>query len=88
VVLLHVAAAFWVVAGLLGRNVTRARARTGSDLRTLEELVTLSARFERMMVIPDSFALVALGLLAAWAVGQPLACSDEVIITLMVTKPF
>jgi hypothetical protein len=31
---------------------------------------------------------VVLGLLAAWTVGQPLACSDEVIITLMVTRPF
>jgi type VI protein secretion system component VasK len=77
VVLLHVVTAFWFVAGLLGRNVTMARARTASDLRMLDELVTLSGQFERMMVIPGSIAVTVLGLLAAWALGQPLAGSDN-----------
>jgi hypothetical protein len=77
VVLLHVVAAFWFVAGLLGRNLTMARARTSSDLRMLDELVALSGRFERTMVIPGSFAVVALGLLAAWVLGQPLAGSNN-----------
>jgi Predicted integral membrane protein (DUF2269) len=77
VVLLHVATAFWFVAGLLGRNVTMARARTASDLRTLDELVTLGGRFERMMVIAGSIAVVVLGLLAAWALGQPPAGSND-----------
>jgi hypothetical protein len=77
VVLLHVAAAFWFVAGMLGRNVTMARARASTDIRTLDELVTLSGRFERMMVIPGSFAVVVLGLLAAWALGQPLAGTNN-----------
>lgn len=77
VVLLHVAVAFWFVAGLLGRNVTMARARSANDLATLEELVGLSGRFERLMVIPGSFGVVVLGLLAAWAEGQPLAGSND-----------
>jgi Predicted integral membrane protein (DUF2269) len=77
VVLAHVLTAFWFVAGLLGRNITMARARTASDLRLLDELVTLSGRFERMMVIPGSIAVVLLGLLAAWALGQPLAGSNN-----------
>jgi Predicted integral membrane protein (DUF2269) len=77
VVLLHVAVAFWFVAGLLGRNVTMARARSANDLSTLEELVDLSGRFERLMVIPGSFGVLVLGLLAAWAEGQPLAGSDD-----------
>lgn len=77
VVLLHVAVAFWFVAGLLGRNVTMARARSASDLSTLVELVGLSGRFERLMVIPGSFGVVVLGLLAAWAEGQPLAGTDD-----------
>jgi len=47
VVLLHVAVAFWFVAGLLGRNITMAKARTATDIGTLEELVDLSGRFER-----------------------------------------
>jgi hypothetical protein len=69
VVLLHVVAAFWFVAGLLSRNITMARARTATDIRTLDELVTLSGRFERMVVV--------LGLLAAWALGQPLAGAND-----------
>jgi len=73
VVLLHVAVSFWFVAGLLGRNVTMARARSANDVSTLVELVDLSGRFERLMVIPGSFAVVVAGLLAAWAEGQPLA---------------
>ena len=77
VVLLHVAVAFWFVAGLLGRNVTMAKARSANDLSTLVELVDLSGRFERLMVIPGSFGVVVLGLLAAWAEGQPLAGTDD-----------
>jgi hypothetical protein len=77
VVLLHVAVAFWFVAGLLGRNVTMARARSANDLSTLVELVDLSGRFERLMVIPGSYGVVVLGLLAAWAEGQPLAGTDD-----------
>jgi len=49
VVLLHVAVSFWFVAGLLGRNVTMARARSANELSTLVELVDLSGRFERLM---------------------------------------
>jgi hypothetical protein len=77
VVLLHVAVAFWFVAGLLGRNITMARTRSANDLSTLVELVDLSGRFERLMVIPGSFGVVVLGLLAAWAEGQPLAGTDD-----------
>jgi type VI protein secretion system component VasK len=77
VVLLHVAVAFWFVAGLLGRNLTMAKARSTADLGLLEELIGLSGRFERLMVIPGSFAVLVLGLLAAWAEGQPLAGTDD-----------
>jgi len=49
VVLLHVAVSFWFVAGLLGRNVTMARARSANELSTLVKLVDLSGRFERLM---------------------------------------
>ena len=76
-VLLHVAVAFWFVAGLLGRNVTMARARSTNNLSTLVELVELSGRFERLMVIPGSFGVVGLGLLTAWAQGRPLAGTDQ-----------
>ena len=77
VVLLHVAVAFWFVAGLLDRNITMAKARTATDIGTLQELVDLGGRFERLKVIPGSFAGLLAGLLAAWAQGQPLAGADQ-----------
>ena len=77
VVLAHVAVSFWFVAGMLGRNVTMAKARSATDIGTHVVLVDLSGRFERLMVIPGSFGVLVLGLLAAWAEGQPLAGTDD-----------
>lgn len=77
VVLLHVVLAFWFVAGLLARNLTMARARASDDIRVLDELVELGGRFERLMVIPGSAAVLVAGLLAARAQGQPLAGTDH-----------
>ena len=54
-----------------------ARARSANDLSDTVELVDLSGRFERLMVIPGSFAVVVAGLLAAWAEGQPLVGADD-----------
>jgi hypothetical protein len=71
VVLLHVAVAFWFVAGLVGRNLTLARARASDLLGSAAALVELAGRFERLMVIPGSFAVLVLGLLAAWATDRP-----------------
>jgi uncharacterized membrane protein len=71
VVLLHVAVAFWFVAGLVGRNLTLARARASDQLGSAAALVELAGRFERLMVIPGSFAVLVLGLLAAWATDRP-----------------
>ena len=77
VVLLHVAVAFWFVAGLLGRDLTLLRARSSRQVASVDELVTLAGRFERLMVIPGSLAVLLLGLLAAWAQGRPLAGSGN-----------
>jgi hypothetical protein len=76
-VLLHVAAAFGLVAGVVGRNLTLARTRSGDDLGLVGELVELAGRFERLLVIPGSFAVLAFGLLTAWARGVPLAGSGS-----------
>jgi Predicted integral membrane protein (DUF2269) len=73
VVLLHVAIAFWFVAGIVGRNLTFAKIRGTSDIRVLDALVALAGRFERLMVVPGSFAVLVAGLLAAWAQDRPLA---------------
>lgn len=73
VVLLHVGVAFWLVAGLIGRNLTLGRARSTEDVRVMGELLDVAGRFDRLMVIPGSAAVLPLGLLAAWAQGRPLA---------------
>ena len=77
VVFLHVAIAFWFVAGLLGRDITIAKARSSQDLTTIDELMELAGRFERFMVVPGSMAVLVAGLLAAWAQGRPLAGSGN-----------
>jgi uncharacterized membrane protein len=73
VVALHVLIAFWFVAGLIGRDVTLAKARGTEDAHVVLELAELAGRFERMSVRPGSFAVLVLGLLAAWARHRPLA---------------
>jgi hypothetical protein len=66
-VLLHVVLAFWLVAGFVGRNLTMARARSTHDLHVLVALSELAGRFERLMVIPGSAAVLVAGLLTAFA---------------------
>jgi hypothetical protein len=73
VVALHVLIAFWFVAGLLGRDITLAKARTSTDVGLVAELAELAGRFERMMVRPGSIAVLVAGLLAAWSQHRPLA---------------
>jgi hypothetical protein len=52
--------AFWMTAGLLGRGVTQLRAERTTDIRSLQLLVELIGRFDRLMVIPGSSAVVLL----------------------------
>jgi hypothetical protein len=72
VVFLHVAIAFWFVGGLIGRGLTLARARSSPDIDSVSLLTELAGRFENLMVIPGSIAVLVAGLLAAWAEGIPL----------------
>ena len=72
VVLLHVASAFWFISGLVGRDVTLARARRSDDIATIRELVAHAGTFERSAVIPGSLAVLVAGLLAMWAREAPL----------------
>jgi Predicted integral membrane protein (DUF2269) len=77
VVLLHVAVAFWFVAGLLGRGLTLERARSSSNIQMVDAFVQLTGRFERLMVIPGSAAVLVLGLLAAWSQHRPFTGSGH-----------
>jgi uncharacterized membrane protein len=67
VVLLHVVAAFLFVGGLIGRNLTLMMARTSRDIGMVAQLLTLAGRFESWLVIPGSFLVLLLGLLAAFS---------------------
>ncbi len=70
--LLHILAAIWFVGGLLGRGMAFAQAGRAGDVHTASALLRFSERFERLMVIPGSQAVLVFGLLTAWLQGQPL----------------
>src|SRR5690349_18863591 len=67
--LLHVLVAFWLVCGLVGRAVVLAEAEKASEITQVRSLVTAAGRFENLMVIPGSAAVLLLGLATAWALG-------------------
>jgi uncharacterized membrane protein len=69
--LLHVVIAFWFVGGLLGRGVVIRQASRSSEVETVTELMRLAGRFETLMVIPGSVAVLVVGLLTAWAQHHP-----------------
>ena len=71
-VLLHIVSAFALVAGLVGRESTRAYARRQAQIDLFTQLIGLSGWFESKLVIPGSSALLVLGLGAAWVRGWPL----------------
>ena len=76
ILLLHVAAAFWFVGGLLGRWVALGRARRSADLAEVEHLLPIATRFERM-VIPGSVAVLALGLLTMLVQERPFFADGQ-----------
>jgi hypothetical protein len=69
---LHVLVAFWMTAGLVGRGLAQLQAERTTDIRSLQLLIELIGRFDRLMVIPASSAVFVLGLLTAWAQGLPI----------------
>lgn len=71
-IVLHVLTAFALVGGLMGRDILLWQAARASDVRAAGTLVDVSGMFERLMIIPGSFAVLLFGLLTAWARGIPL----------------
>jgi hypothetical protein len=69
-VLLHVATAFWFVAGLAGRDLTLARARASGEIAIVRSLADLAGVFDRYLVIPGSTAVLVLGLATAISQGR------------------
>jgi hypothetical protein len=75
-VLLHVATAFWFVAGLVGRDLTLARARASREIAIVRSLADLAVVFDRYLVIPGSMAVLALGLATAISQGRSFTGVD------------
>jgi uncharacterized membrane protein len=70
--LLHIVTAIMVIAGVIGRQFTRAQAARTAELPSFLTLIQLSGRFERWLVIPGANAVFLTGLLLAWWQGAPL----------------
>jgi uncharacterized membrane protein len=68
----HAFTGFWFVGGILGRTLTQVRAERTTDIRVVKPLVELIGRFDSVMVIPGSIAVLILGVVAAWIEGLPL----------------
>ena len=72
IVTFHVLTVFWLVAGIIGRDVCGRQAARASDLASLRTLAGLGSLFERTMVRPATFIVLLTGLWAAWLRGWPI----------------
>jgi Predicted integral membrane protein (DUF2269) len=82
-VLLHVAAAFWFVAGLAGRDVSLARARRATDLTSLRALTDAAGVFDRAFVVPGSIAVLVAGLLTMFVADIGLSDAAWLLVSLV-----
>jgi hypothetical protein len=69
---LHVFAAMWLVAGLIGRYVALSKAEQSRDIHAIRSILPVAGVFENSMVIPGSTAVLVAGLLTAWTKGWPV----------------
>jgi len=70
--LLHVLTGIWFISGLLGRWIALDHAAKATDVQNVTTLVGLGGRFERLMVIPGSMAVLPFGFVVAGLQGQPV----------------
>lgn len=70
--LLHVLAAFWMISGVVGRDLTFWWAGRATDVRAVHALLHASDFFERWAVIPISMAVLVLGVVTAWIQRWPM----------------
>lgn len=71
-VAIHVLTVFWLVAGIVGRDVSYANAGRANDLGSLRTLAGLGSIFDRAFVRPATFVVLLTGLVAARARGWPI----------------
>ena len=70
--LLHVAIAFWFVAGLLGRTLAQRQARSSDEIKVVDALSSLAGAFDRLLVIPGAQLVLVGGIVTALLQGYPL----------------
>ena len=70
--LLHIGAAFWLIAGIVGRSVVLFKAEHSLEIQTVRTLMPVANIFERTMVVPGTYAVFLAGLLTAWVQGWPI----------------
>ncbi len=82
-VLLHVATAFWFVAGLAGRDVSVTRAAHAPDIASVQALTGAAGVFDRFFVIPGSIAVLIAGLIAMVATDLSLGDQTWLLVALI-----
>jgi len=71
-VVVHVLATVAMVAGMIGRQLTRAQMLASAELGIFAALGVLASRFENLLVRPGSLLLAVTGILLAVLEGYPL----------------
>jgi uncharacterized membrane protein len=70
--LLHVLASFWMIAGVIGRDLTFWQAGRSTNVQAVQGLLHVSEFFERWAVIPISVLVLLFGLVITWMQKWPL----------------
>jgi len=69
-VVVHVLSVFWLVAGIVGRDVCWRHAARAADFAALRQIALLASFFERRMVQPATLVVLLTGLTAAGLRGH------------------
>jgi hypothetical protein len=69
---IHELAAFWFIAGIIGRQLVRHLARRSDHVERFALLSQVAGRFESLMVIPGNLLVILFGVLPAWRGGWPI----------------
>jgi len=69
-VVVHVLSVFWLVAGVVGRDVCWWHAARAQDLASLRQIAALASFFDRRAVQPATFLVLVTGLAAAGLRGH------------------
>lgn len=69
---IHELAAFWFIAGIIGRQLSRYLAGHSKEVGQFAILTQAAGRFESLMVIPGNLLVIIFGVLLAWRGGWPI----------------